>query len=212
MPAPAYRRTPKRERVSPPAGQVCPQEPKRPESPAGKARGGAGKGAPPSRERAKRPGAHAGWPPPTEGRVSRKGHRPRKVSVHVGRRAAERQTGRGRDRGNRPRRHKDGEERKNRAKCLEDVRQTRIFAPLFNRKPQLGLWCNGSTTGFGSVCPGSNPGSPTHKRPAEVLSAGRFVCVPPRPHNWQKKDTKKGTLKSTSIPWSRARGMMSRPE
>ena len=26
---------------------------------------------------------------------------------------------------------------------------------------KFGLWCNGSTTGFGSVCPGSNPGSPT---------------------------------------------------
>ena len=26
----------------------------------------------------------------------------------------------------------------------------------------IGLWCNGSTTGFGSVCPGSNPGSPTN--------------------------------------------------
>ena len=28
---------------------------------------------------------------------------------------------------------------------------------------QLGteLWCNGSTTDFGSVCPGSNPGSST---------------------------------------------------
>ena len=26
----------------------------------------------------------------------------------------------------------------------------------------FGLWCNGSTTGFGSVCPGSNPGSPTN--------------------------------------------------
>ena len=25
----------------------------------------------------------------------------------------------------------------------------------------IGLWCNGSTTGFGSVCLGSNPGSPT---------------------------------------------------
>ena len=29
---------------------------------------------------------------------------------------------------------------------------------------KFGLWCNGSTTGFGSVCPGSNPGSPTMKR------------------------------------------------
>lgn len=28
---------------------------------------------------------------------------------------------------------------------------------------KFGLWCNGSTTGFGSVCPGSNPGSPTEK-------------------------------------------------
>ena len=28
----------------------------------------------------------------------------------------------------------------------------------------IGLWCNGSTTGFGSVCPGSNPGSPTNKK------------------------------------------------
>ena len=27
----------------------------------------------------------------------------------------------------------------------------------------IGLWCNGSTTGFGSVCPGSSPGSPTKK-------------------------------------------------
>ena len=25
----------------------------------------------------------------------------------------------------------------------------------------FGLWCNGSTTGFGSVCPSSNLGSPT---------------------------------------------------
>ena len=28
----------------------------------------------------------------------------------------------------------------------------------------IGLWCNGSTTGFGSVCPGSNPGSPTKEK------------------------------------------------
>ena len=26
----------------------------------------------------------------------------------------------------------------------------------------IGLWCNGSTTGFGSVCLGSNPGSSTN--------------------------------------------------
>ena len=28
---------------------------------------------------------------------------------------------------------------------------------------EFGLWCNGSTTGFGSVCLGSNPGKPTEK-------------------------------------------------
>ena len=34
------------------------------------------------------------------------------------------------------------------------------FAPLFKRKHiMFGLWCNGSTTGFGSVCPSSNLGS-----------------------------------------------------
>ena len=37
-----------------------------------------------------------------------------------------------------------------------------IFAPHFERSAkQFGLWCNGSTTGFGSVCPSSNLGSPT---------------------------------------------------
>ena len=25
----------------------------------------------------------------------------------------------------------------------------------------IGPWCNGSTTDFDSVCPGSNPGGPT---------------------------------------------------
>ena len=29
---------------------------------------------------------------------------------------------------------------------------------------KFGLWCNGSTTGFGSVCPGSNPGNPTNNQ------------------------------------------------
>ena len=36
-----------------------------------------------------------------------------------------------------------------------------IFAPLSKESVMIGLWCNGSTTGFGSVCPGSNPGNPT---------------------------------------------------
>ena len=35
---------------------------------------------------------------------------------------------------------------------------------------KFGLWCNGSTTGFGSVCPGSNPGSPTASGKREVAN------------------------------------------
>lgn len=60
---------------------------------------------------------------------------------------------------------------------MEAITETPIFAPLFNRKHlKFGLWCNGSTTGFGSVCPGSNPGSPTTNRqkPQEKISWGFF--------------------------------------
>ena len=63
---------------------------------------------------------------------------------------------------------------------MEAITETPIFAPLFNRKHlKFGLWCNGSTTGFGSVCPGSNPGSPTNKDsdiPRECRSFC-FQCV-----------------------------------
>ena len=41
----------------------------------------------------------------------------------------------------------------------------------------IGLWCNGSTTGFGSVCPGSNPGNPTRRGPATDV-AGLFRYLP----------------------------------
>ena len=30
---------------------------------------------------------------------------------------------------------------------------------------RIVLWCNGSTTVFGSVCPGSNPGKTTERKP-----------------------------------------------
>ena len=40
----------------------------------------------------------------------------------------------------------------------------------------IGLWCNGSTTGFGSVCPGSNPGSPT-KKESEFLTRSLFFML-----------------------------------
>ena len=33
---------------------------------------------------------------------------------------------------------------------------------------RIVLWCNGSTTGFGSVCPGSNPGRTTKKSAFEA--------------------------------------------
>ena len=47
----------------------------------------------------------------------------------------------------------------------------------FLRKVNLmfGLWCNGSTTGFGSVCPGSNPGSPTLKALKKFFSELFFL-------------------------------------
>ena len=34
---------------------------------------------------------------------------------------------------------------------------------LCNHKTVIVLWCNGSTTGFGSVCGGSNPPRTTQK-------------------------------------------------
>lgn len=36
----------------------------------------------------------------------------------------------------------------------------------------FGLWCNGSTTGFGSVCPSSNLGSPTKEGPEREIFRG----------------------------------------
>ena len=49
------------------------------------------------------------------------------------------------------------------------------FALLFKREQmRIVLWCNGSTTGFGSVCPGSNPGRTTKK---SVLRTDFFICT-----------------------------------
>ncbi len=48
---------------------------------------------------------------------------------------------------------------------------------------KFGLWCNGSTTGFGSVCPGSNPGSPTEKALRyNILELFNFRPSSNRPH------------------------------
>ena len=40
-------------------------------------------------------------------------------------------------------------------------RSTLIFASQFKNWSGIELWCNGSTTDFGSVCLGSNPSSST---------------------------------------------------
>ena len=39
--------------------------------------------------------------------------------------------------------------------------QSKINEAFQGKHIMIGLWCNGSTTGFGSVCPSSNLGSPT---------------------------------------------------
>ena len=58
--------------------------------------------------------------------------------------------------------------------------KTLIFAAFSEENTKkFGLWCNGSTTGFGSVCPGSNPGSPTtNQRKRGCLKMRRpFLCL-----------------------------------
>ena len=48
------------------------------------------------------------------------------------------------------------------------------FAAEFHEIRQtIGRWCNGNTTGFGSVIPGSNPSRPT---PIPTLRYGLTVC------------------------------------
>ena len=55
---------------------------------------------------------------------------------------------------------------------------------LITLHPQntIGWWCNGNTTGFGSVIPGSNPSHPTKESPSSWTSAlGDFFydSIPP---------------------------------
>ena len=45
------------------------------------------------------------------------------------------------------------------------------------KRMKFGLWCNGSTTGFGSVCPGSNPGSPTKNEALQRCCGVLFFFV-----------------------------------
>lgn len=47
----------------------------------------------------------------------------------------------------------------------------RTFAPAFEHR--IELWCNGNTADFGSVVPGSSPGSSTLSFVAEVVATGK---------------------------------------
>lgn len=49
-------------------------------------------------------------------------------------------------------------------KYLAVLHFIRTFAVEFAESSMIGRWCNGNTTGFGSVIPGSNPSRPTTKR------------------------------------------------
>ena len=65
--------------------------------------------------------------------------------------------------------------------CRRNPRRTRANArrslptpsPLHSfQRSSFGRWCNGSTTDFGSVCPGSNPGRPVSHGIAQAVGAG----------------------------------------
>ena len=49
-----------------------------------------------------------------------------------------------------------------------------LCTAFLEKAHKFGLWCNGSTTGFGSVCPSSNLGSPTKKSPERDIFRGFF--------------------------------------
>ena len=84
-----------------------------------------------------------------------------------------------------------------------------IFAVVIKTQLQvyanIGLWCNGSTTDFGSACPGSNPGTSTFHLtdeffcPAAVfvqpgfqfLKAGHFLHIP---HPFHQADFQRKTI------------------
>ena len=71
----------------------------------------------------------------------------------------------------------DASKRKKMGIYLEDKIKMHYLCIAFRGKHiMIGLWCNGSTTGFGSVCPGSNPGSPT-KKESEFFTRSLFLCT-----------------------------------
>lgn len=59
-----------------------------------------------------------------------------------------------------------------------------IAKHAFKKGIEFELWCNGSTTDFGSVCLGSNPSSSTNKK--KPLSSVAFFCLSISPQIWKK--------------------------
>ncbi len=50
-------------------------------------------------------------------------------------------------------------------KRFGDLKQSPYLCNAFEREHnKFGPWCNGSTTVFGTVCLGSNPGGPTKRK------------------------------------------------
>ena len=49
-------------------------------------------------------------------------------------------------------------------------------SPKSNATMRIVLWCNGNTTGFGSVIPGSNPGSTTLRQKRHPRSTQHLGC------------------------------------
>ena len=60
------------------------------------------------------------------------------------------------------------------AKNLENGQKTITFAAA--NKILIVLWCNGSTTGFGSVCGGSNPPRTTQGKFRKEFPFFFFLC------------------------------------
>ena len=61
--------------------------------------------------------------------------------------------------------------------CIRDrdkVSVIRVGSNL-SSPTHIGLWCNGSTTDFGSVCLGSNPSNPTYYIFVDINSWLKFL-------------------------------------
>ena len=61
----------------------------------------------------------------------------------------------------------------------------KFYLPLHSQTRELAtqklmnivLWCNGSTTDSGPVCPGSNPGRTTEKKPVQEIESAFLLST-----------------------------------